>query len=69
MKIDARTKYLIRSRPLRGLIESYLSVDLGFRCALPQALCFRHASRALNLDNHPANDYDSSLEQPTALVK
>ncbi len=34
-------------RPLCGLVESYLSVDLGFRCAPPQTLCLRHASPAL----------------------
>jgi len=32
-------------RPLRGLFI-LLNNDLGFRCAPPQALCSRHASRA-----------------------
>ncbi len=29
MKINARTKFLICCRPLRGLVESYLFVDPG----------------------------------------
>ncbi len=36
MNINARTRSLICCRPPRGLVESYLFVDLGFRCASPQ---------------------------------
>ena len=45
MKTDAGTRFLICCRPLRGLVESNLFVDLGFRCAPPQGGVPGRASR------------------------